>query len=314
MSKPIDVLTVGEPLVLFAARQAGALDEVRVFDRMVAGAELNVATGLARLGLRTAYVSNVGDDSFGRFLIKAMAAEGIDHSQVRSLTSNPTGFMLKAQSVDGTDPAIEYFRKNSSASQLSVKDLDLGFCATARHIHLSGVFAGVSENARQVMFEMARHARAQGATLSFDTNLRPGMWPSQGEMIDCINRLALMADWVLPGLGEGRLLTGHDEPEAIGEWYLSRGVRAVVIKLGEDGAYCAERGKSSHVPGRRVEKVVDTVGAGDGFAVGLIAGLLEGHDLPSAAAWGNAIGARVVQFPGDSDGLPDRKQLQAMMA
>lgn len=314
MGKPIDVLTVGEPLVLLVARQAGALDTVKAFDRIVAGAELNVVTGLARLGLKTAYVSRVGDDSFGRFLSKAIAAEGIDHSQLLPMRAYPTGFMLKALSVDGSDPAIEYFRKNSAASQLSVEDLDLDFCDSAQHVHLSGVFAGVSDKARAVMLALARRARAQGQTLSFDTNLRPSMWPSQQTMIECINQFALLADWVLPGLDEGRLLTGQQEPEAISQWYLSRGVRAVVVKLGAEGAYCAQARQAELVPGRRVDKVVDTVGAGDGFAVGLISGLLEGQDLPIATRRANAIGARVVQFPGDSDGLPNREQLQAMMA
>jgi sugar/nucleoside kinase (ribokinase family) len=89
----------------------------------------------------------------------------------------------------------------------------------------------------------------------------------------------------------------------------------VVIKLGAQGAYFADRDNVGAVTGFQVASVVDTVGAGDGFAVGVISALLEGASLDEAAVRGNAIGARVVQFPGDCDGLPDRTQLgQALMA
>jgi sugar/nucleoside kinase (ribokinase family) len=126
-----------------------------------------------------------------------------------------------------------------------------------------------------------------------------------------MNRLASLADWVLPGLAEGRLLTGQDTPQDIADFYLERGTRVVVIKLGPDGAYYASAAERGTAPGVPVERVVDTVGAGDGFAVGVVSALLEGLPLADAAARGNAIGARVVQFPGDCDGLPTRQQLES---
>jgi 2-dehydro-3-deoxygluconokinase len=133
-------------------------------------------------------------------------------------------------------------------------------------------------------------------------------------MVACMDELARFADWVLPGLEEGRLLTGRRTAEEIAQHYLERGARAVVVKLGAQGAYHAGAGGQGHAPAVPVQRVVDSVGAGDGFAVGVISALLDGHDLARAAARGNAIGARVVQFPGDSDGLPTREQLQQIEA
>ena len=89
------------------------------------------------------------------------------------------------------------------------------------------------------------------------------------------------------------------------------GARLVVVKLGSAGAYYSSEQGSGHMPAFPVAQVVDTVGAGDGFAVGVISALLEGLPLAQAAARGNLIGARVVQFPGDCDGLPTRTQLEA---
>lgn len=309
----LDVVTAGEPMVQFAALQPGPLDRADTFTRITAGAELNVAIGLARLGLRVGYISAVGADSFGRFLTDTLEREGIDRSAVAIDAERSTGFMLKSKSDDGSDPKTEYFRRNSAASALALSDGVRAYAATARHLHLTGIYVAVSPTTRQLVFQLAAEARAGGRSVSFDPNLRPTLWRTQAEMVACMNDLASRSDWVLPGLAEGRLLTGRDSAEGIADFYLEHGAHAVVVKLGPDGAYFADdQGARGSAPGVRVERVVDTVGAGDGFAVGVISALLEGRPLADAAARGNAIGARVVQFPGDCDGLPTRAELDAL--
>ena len=306
---PVDVLTAGEAMVLFAARETGPLEAVESFARGTAGAELNVAIGLARLGLRVAYVTRLGNDSFGRHLAAAMAREGIDTSLATVDPAHPTGFMLKSRSDDGSDPAIEYFRKGSAASRMDADDLPHAVLASARHLHLTGIFPAVSATTRAFVFALADAARAAGLSISFDPNLRPRLWATKQDMVDCLGRLAAKADWLLPGLEEGRLLTGESTPEGIAAHYLGRGARGVVVKLGPDGAYFASASERGFAPGVPVARVVDTVGAGDGFAVGVVSAMLEGLTLRQAAARGNRIGARVVQFPGDADGLPTRAEL-----
>jgi 2-dehydro-3-deoxygluconokinase len=304
-----DVITAGEPMVLFAAQQSGALEEVSSFARTTAGAELNVAIGLARLDLQTAYLTRLGQDSFGRYLDSVMRREGIDTRYVSHDAVRPTGFMLKSRSEDGSDPRIEYFRRGSAASALSADDVPPDALRGARHLHLTGIFLAVSPSARAFVFALADAARAEGLTVSFDPNIRPSLWPSTEAMIECMDQLARRGDWILPGLEEGRVLTGRRNPEDIAEHYLDCGARGVFVKLGAGGAYWRTREAQGLAPARQVERVVDTVGAGDGFAVGVISALLEGLSPADAAARGNAIGARVVQFPGDADGLPTREQL-----
>lgn len=307
----LDVITAGEAMVLFAAQQPGPLDEVTTFTRATAGAELNVAIGLARLGLRVGYISRLGNDAFGRYIGATLRREGVDRTHVGVDGDHATGFMLKSRSDDGSDPRTEYFRRGSAASRLGVQDNPRAYCSASRHLHLTGVFAAVSPSTRELVFDLAADARAAGRSISFDPNLRPSLWRSQAELVECLNRLASCSDWVMPGLAEGRLLTGRDEPQGIAAFYLDRGACAVLVKLGRAGAYFASAGASGIAAGVAVERVVDTVGAGDGFAVGVVSGLLEGLSLGDAAARGNAIGARVVQFPGDCDGLPTRAELDA---
>jgi 2-dehydro-3-deoxygluconokinase len=310
--KALDVVTVGEPMVQFAAQRPGPLDRAEQFDKITAGAELNVAVGLARLGLRVGYISALGQDSFGRFLAAALDREGIDRAQVGIDAQHATGFMLKSRNDGGSDPQTEYFRRGSAASRVGPSDALLAYAAASRHLHLTGIYVALSPSTRALVFALAASARAAGRSVSFDPNLRPSLWRTPAEMIDCMNQLAALSDWVLPGLAEGRLLTGKDTPQAMADFYLERGARVVIVKLGSEGAYFASADACGMAPGVRVERVVDTVGAGDGFAVGVISALLEGLALDRAAARGNTIGARVVQFPGDSDGLPTRAELSAL--
>lgn len=128
-------------------------------------------------------------------------------------------------------------------------------------------------------------------------------------MVKEINEAAFQADYVLPGLAEGEILTGFKNPRDIASFYLDKGVELVVIKLGPAGAFYKTAAEEGTVLGFPVEKVVDTVGAGDGFAVGVISGLLEGLSIHDAVMRGNAIGSLAVQSPGDNDGYPTKEQL-----
>jgi 2-dehydro-3-deoxygluconokinase len=308
-----DVVTAGEAMALLMAGAPGPLDEVREFERATAGAELNVAVGLRRLGFRVGYISRLGHDSFGRHLRAFMAGEGLDLRHVLTDERHPTGFMLKEMATEGRDPEVEYFRRGSAASHMSPADMPEAGSPfrQARLLHLTGILPALSDGCAGLAFALARQARTEGRLVSFDPNLRPRLWPSQAAMVTVLNELASLADVVMPGLAEGRLLSGHQDPAGIADFYLERGARQVVVKLGPEGAYVAADGDGRRgvVPGVPVRKVVDTVGAGDGFAVGVISAVLDGLPLREAAARGNAIGARVVQFRGDCEGLPTRAQL-----
>ena len=151
----LDVLTVGEAMALFIAAQPGTLSDVSEFRRTVAGAELNVAVGLRRLGFRVGYVSRVGADSLGEQLLAFMASESIDTRYVTVDGAHPTGLMLKSLEPDGRDPRVEYFRRGSAASHLSLADRPTDDITTVRHLHLTGISLALSDSARELVFEMA---------------------------------------------------------------------------------------------------------------------------------------------------------------
>ncbi|MFK4301887.1 sugar kinase [Paenibacillus sp. NRS-1782] len=312
MTATLDAVTFGEPMAMFYANEAGSLDEVRSFTKALAGAETNVSSGLARLGLRAGLVTKLGEDAFGRFIAGALRQEGIDTQNVMFTKDHSTGMLIKSKVTSG-DPEVEYFRRHSAASTLSIADFNEAYFAGARHLHFTGISVALSPECR----DFARHARQfmkkAGKTVSFDPNLRPKLWPDTQTMVEAINEASEGCDWLLPGIHEGKILTGYTSPEDIASFYLDRGTSLVIIKLGTEGAYYKSADAEGYVKRFRVEHVVDTVGAGDGFAAGVISALLEGLPLAEAVKRGNALGALAVMSAGDMDGYPTRSELESFL-
>lgn len=307
-------LLIGEAMGLLIAQQEGPLDEVSSWDSAVAGAELNVAIGLARLGHQVRYLTSVGEDPFGKQIERILRENQIDGSLVGRDSHHSTGFMLKGKVSHG-DPPICYFRRNSAASAMTPQDVErLDLTGLSGGIfHMTGIFPALSATALQSILRLAEAARSNGMTISFDPNLRPGLWESEQKMVETLNLIGEKADILLPGYQEGEILCKTRDPEKIAAYYLDRGVKTVVVKLGAKGAYGATRTGGFYSPGFRASQVVDTVGAGDGFAAGVLSALAEGLSLENAVSRGNAIGTIQVMSVGDNTGLPNREGLEQFM-
>lgn len=298
-------------MAMFVAKSCGPLYEVEEFTRMLAGAEVNVAIGLKRLGHSVAYVTKLGTDPFGTYIENKLKAEGLD-VQISKDENHFTGYQLKGKVMEG-DPEVFYYRKNSAASCISVEDVEKVDLEGARVLHITGIPPALSKSCREATYRLIERAREKGMLISFDPNLRPTLWESKEVMIETINDIASKADIVLPGTGEGKILMGSDKPEEIAEFYRKNGAKAVIIKAGGDGAYAGWEGGKAFYPGYKVKEVVDTVGAGDGFAVGILSAWLEGLQMPEMVDRGNAIGSIQVSVASDNEGLPTKEELDAYM-
>lgn len=305
-----DVVTFGEVMAMFVAAEPGPLDRVDRFTARLAGAEMNVAVGLARLGHRVHYLGAVGDDPLGARARRVLAAEGV--SGLVTDPGAPTGFQLKDRVPDG-DPQVVYFRRGSAASRVSWDDRAAEVVAGARHVHVTGIFPALSESTRRFTFEAVAAARRAGASVSFDPNLRPPLWPDRDEMRAVLRELAALADWVLPGLDEGAELFGGTGPEEVAARCLDLGPSTAVIKLGAAGAVLRTRESACRATAFPVQ-VVDTVGAGDGFAAGFLSARLDGADDETALRRACAVGALATTSEGDMDGLPTRQDLERTLA
>jgi len=305
------VLTFGEALVGYASVE-GDLRTATHFTRFPGGADLNVAVGLTRLGVRTTWASVLGNDAHGDYLADAVGQLGMTPLVRRA--DGPTALMFKAGGADG-DPEVLQVRHASAFARHAEELLTSDVLALdgVQHVHLTGIVLGISPAARAAALTLLDAAVNAGLSVSFDPNLRLNLWPDQEEMRGMINTVAARATVLMPGLVEGRLLTGASEPDDVAQFYLSRGVQEVVIKLGAAGArgWTADGGTARS----RLFPVspIDTVGAGDGFAAGYLAAFLGGGSLQARLDQGAAVGALVTTRRGDLSAMPRRPEVNALL-
>ena len=305
------VLTFGEALVGYASVE-GDLRTATHFTRFPGGADLNVAVGLTRLGVRTTWASVLGNDAHGDYLADAVRQLGMTPLVRRA--DGPTALMFKAGGADG-DPEVLQVRHASAFARHAEELLTSDVLALdgVQHVHLTGIALGISPAARAAALTLLDAAVNAGLSVSFDPNLRLNLWPDQEEMRGMINTVAARATVLMPGLVEGRLLTGASEPDDVAQFYLSRGVQEVVIKLGAAGArgWTADGGTARS----RLFPVspIDTVGAGDGFAAGYLAAFLGGGSLQARLDQGAAVGALVTTRRGDLSAMPRRPEVNALL-
>jgi len=295
-------------MALFIAREEGELENVNLFEKSVAGAELNVCTGLVRLGHTVSYITRIGDDPLGIYIKNFINKENIGTEFISFDSLNKTGLMLK-NIVSNGDPETAYYRKGSAFSHITPEDVDKVNFDGVELLHVTGIPPALSVSCRKATYSLINRAKESGVYVTFDPNLRPALWENEEVMIKVINDLSKKCDLILPGITEGLILTGSDDVEKIADFYQSLGIKEVIIKNGSKGAYVRSGDNSFNVPGFKVEKVVDTVGAGDGFAVGVLSGKLEGLSIRDCAIRGNAIGAIQVMNSSDNEGLPTQDEL-----
>ena len=280
-----ELITLGEAMIVFIAENEGEFTDIKSFSKGIAGAELNVSMGLSRLGNKVAYITRLGKDVFGDHIENIIHQEGIVADHIFKDEDHTTGFYFKTKVKDG-DPQVHYFRKNSAASQLTRNDIEMTDFTGAKILHITGITPALSESATDAVYAAIEKARANNMLISFDPNIRLQLWKSQAQMVEVLNDIASKCDVILPGIKEGAILTGKTTQEEIADFYLNQGAKAVIIKNGATGAYLKTLEEEKMVAGFKIDKVVDTVGAGDGFATGVLSGLLDGKSYEEAVVRG----------------------------
>ncbi|WP_341715771.1 sugar kinase [Micromonospora sp. FIMYZ51] len=300
-----DVLTAGEALV--SLRSSGPLAVGGPLTMHLAGAESNVAIGLARLGHRAAWAGRISDDELGEFVLRQLRAEGVDTTGIRRDPERPAGLMfLERRTADVN--RVRYHRAGSAGSALSIDDLRGPLATGTRVLHLTGITPALSDTARAAVTWAVRAAAADGIAVSLDVNYRAGLWSREAAR-ETLAPLAGYASVIIASADELDLVAepGVDEA-AVVAGLLDRGVGTVLVKLGADGARGYTRDGVEQVPAVPVT-AVDTVGAGDAFTAGYLSGYLDGLPLADRLRRAAALGAFAVAGTGDWEGLPRRDEL-----
>ncbi len=308
----LDAVTMGESMIAFEAQDYGPLREVKLFQKWVGGAEDNFAIGLARLGFKCGWFSRLGDDEFGKEVFRTIKGEGIDVSRVVFDAEAQTGVFFVERHAQG-DFKCYFYRRSSAASGISPADIDPDYIKQARIVYLTGITPIVSQSARQATEEVFRMAVENGQIIAFDPNLRLRLCDiatARSILIPMMQK----STYVLPGEEELKLLMDCQKLPAAIEKAHSLGIKNLVIKVGARGAVLAcGDGRPVNISGYTVKNPVSSMGAGDCFAAGFVAGLLKKQSLEISVRWGNALGAFCLMASGPYQALPSFAEFQAFL-
>ena len=301
-----DILTIGEinvDLILGQdARPIFGQAEKIVDDATltVGGSGTIVAMGAAQLGLRVAYCGVVGEDTFGRFMLDRLHQRRIDTRGVIIDPNLKTGLSVILNVPD--DRAI--LTHLGAIDALRAEQVNPALLAQSRHIHITSFF--LQHNLRPGLAALLTKARANGVTVSVDTN-----WDPTERWNDGLPALLKQTDIFLPNEQEALAITGAQSAQEALD-ILAATIPVVAIKLGPNGAICRQGGQRAHDPGFPL-KVVDTTGAGDSFNAGFHYGLLQDWELSRALTLGCACGALSTQAAGGTTAQPTLAQAQALI-
>ncbi len=296
-----DVVALGETMVLLWPTGDEILENAVTYARSFGGAESNVCIALARLGHRPRWISRLGDDPFGRYVRASLEREGV---QVDAATdpAAATAVFFKERVAHGPR-RVYYYRRGSAASHLTPADLGPAQFAGARLLLISGITLALSPSCAATVGHAIDLARVAGLCVCVDPNVRPQLWPDPVDGRAAMRALIARADLALLGDEDAAYLFPGLDEEAVLQAVRTLGPRTVVLKLGARGAWAVRDGEEARVAPYPVT-VVDTVGAGDGFNAGFVAGLLHGYTLPRCLALGARVGAAAVAVTGDWEGYP----------
>jgi 2-dehydro-3-deoxygluconokinase len=308
-----DVITMGETMVAFEAQDYGPLSENTIYKKWIGGAEDNFIIGLARLGFGCGWFSRLGQDEFGKEILRTIKGEGVDVSRVVLDPDSPTGVFFVERQSDGEFKCY-YYRQFSAASRLSKKDIDPHYIKSAKIIYITGITPAISEPAREATEEMLRLALENGQMIVFDPNLRLKLW-GIGQAREVLVPLMQKSTYVLPGEEELTQLMDCEGLEIAIETAHGLGIGNIIVKTGANGAVIALTGENVvEVPAFILKNPISSMGAGDCFAAGFVAGLLKDQSLKECARWGNAMGAFCLMGWGPYQTLPDYNELQSFLA
>ncbi|EFH10792.1 sugar kinase [Teichococcus cervicalis] len=304
----LDVLCLGEPMLEF--NQLPPDENGRALYLEGHGGDTsNAAIAAARAGARAGYVSAIGRDAPGRSFLALWAAEGVDASTVAQREDAPTGIYFVTHGAQGHE--FTFYRAGSAASRMAPADMPEDALKATRILHLSGISQAISASACDACFHAMELARAGGAMVSYDTNLRRALWPLPRARA-VIHASLRMADIAFPSHDDAMALTGLEDPDAIADVYLAM-VPQVILKLGRQGVMVATREGRTTLPGHSV-KAVDATGAGDTFAGNFLARLSQGDSLEDAARYANAAAALATTGYGAVAPMPRPEAVRALLA
>lgn len=319
MSKP-DVTCIGEIIVDFVSTKKGvSLSDAPAFMKLPGGAPANLAVGLVRLGVPTAFIGRVGDDSFGQYLCNELRKIGVMSGGIVFDKQHKTRLAFVSLTPSG-ERFFEFWESQPADIQLRFSDVNLSTLRESKIIHISS-FLLLKEPARSSLIQIISEFQGGECFISFDPNIRLNLWKTDTKAKMLMMKVIKFTHILRLNHQEASFLTGLSDIEDSAKQLLQAGPEIVVITRGERGCYFRTKKVDGYADGFSVD-AVDTTGCGDGFLAGLLQGLLGNdlridelskEELHDICRYANAVGALVATRPGAITALPDKESVKQFL-
>ena len=300
-----DMLSIGESMIELFSEEP--MEAAETFTRSVAGDSLNIIVAAGRLGTSTGYITKLGNDPFEAYLLDTFTSEGIDTTHV--LSSNGFNAVHFVTVRPDGDREFVYYRAGSSPSTIKPEELNPEYISNAKIMHCSGIAQAISPSSRATVLTAAQIAQSNGVPVSYDPNYRHQLW-NPSEAREAMEELMPYVDIFLPSApADSKVLFETEDPEKVIQESNRRGVKTVVVTLGEDGALIGAENEVMQLDPMPAGPVIDTTGAGDSFKGGFIHGFLEGKSIAESALIGNVCAGITITGRGALNPMPYRKEV-----
>jgi 2-dehydro-3-deoxygluconokinase len=288
----------------------GPLRFNHTFQKTIGGAELNVAIGASRLGIKTTFYSKVGDDEFGQYIINTLRGESVDVSSIKKVSNKNTSVYFKQINADGSGKSF-YYRDNAPITDITVKDIEKINFKEFDYLHISGVFVALLNKKLKIIQSLMEKAKSSGVTVLLDPNIRLKTW-DQDLASKCLVSLLPYADILLTSDEELETLKISEYFENKQELFQKHNLKELVIKRGHKSTLYYDGKENFEVEVFTVNPL-DTVGAGDGFTCGYLYAMSQGYNSHDKIKFANAVGGMVTEVIGDNEGLPYLEQVEKFL-
>ncbi len=313
------IVCLGEALIDMVAQAVGDLAHAPGFEKAPGGAPANVAAGLGILGADVGFIGKVGNDPWGTCLDETLRDCNVDTSQLLKTDEEFTRLAFVAFKESG-DHDFLFHGLRGADELLRPEDLSQSYIADADIFHF-GSITTIREPARTATYKAVKIARDNGLVVSYDPNLRPPLWPDQGDALEQMTLAMELVDTAKVNEVELEFLTGQKEVAEGAKALFDLGPELVTVTLGKDGCYFHHSSGTGSVPGHSVG-VVDTVGCGDAFVAGILLcihqadsdlGDLGMADLERICGFANAAAAITATGNGAIPSLPTREEVEELL-
>jgi 2-dehydro-3-deoxygluconokinase len=311
-----DVVTLGETMLRFTPPALRRLEQTLDFELHVGGSESNTSVGLARLGLKVAWLSRLTDNALGHIIARTITSHGVDTSQVVWTPEDRVGLYFLEEGKAPRGSQVIYDRKNSAVSNMQPSDLpiDLFKQDNAKLFHTTGITLAISQHAHKTATKAAELAKGAGWLVSFDVNYRGKLWSPREAREGCEN-IAQQSDILFIPLRDAKAMYGLNEdanPDSVLEFLVKRFPKAVIaMTMSAKGALAFADGKIFQQAAFKAEEV-GRLGGGDSFSAGFLYGYLLDGNLERALRWGAAVAALKYSIPGDFP-LIEKREAEALV-